>query len=492
MSSPTTATGEGSRPGRDEPARAGAPRRRHRPRGAQPPSRRADGPPAEAPGSRRAGTSPGRSRTGPAPSPSPTAAQEWTGGPPGRRGPPRPGPDGARPSGRDRPRRRAGLGTAARLDDLRRRRPRGRRPAGPDRDLAGAPRQGGPAGQRAPRPRGLAGPGRVRHRLPARAVDRAEVRGHRRPAARRRPGAAAVPRPLLEAPHRRARPDRQRQRGVRRPLAAARRRGRPQVRRLVQDPPVQGLLLGTDDGDEFWTGGRPPGRGPARRPPAAADRAPRPAAHRRWSARSPVAERCRERRPTADGRQPAPPHGPACATCCPCCAHRRAGAAAGLSLVGAAAAGPAGPVGRVIDAVGAAGRSAGRAPPRLVLVASALLGPRSSTCSSARRRASSSPPGGPSPTGCCGCPSPSTTAAHRRPDVAGGADTTLLRATVTSGVVDVAGSVVMGVGALVAMALVDVWLLLVTVVSVAIGRRRRPRLRGVRGCRGRRRRRSAP
>ncbi len=41
-----------------------------------------------------------------------------------------------------------------------------------------------------------------------------------------------------------------------------------------------------------------------------------------------------------------------------------------------------------------------------------------------------------------------------------GADTTLLRATVTSGVVDVAGSVVLGVGAVVAMALVDVWLLL--------------------------------
>jgi hypothetical protein len=28
----------------------------------------------------------------------------------------------------------------------------------------------------------------------------------------------------------------------------------PQVRRLVQDPAVHGLLLGTDDGDEFWTG----------------------------------------------------------------------------------------------------------------------------------------------------------------------------------------------------------------------------------------------
>ena len=50
-----------------------------------------------------------------------------------------------------------------------------------------------------------------------------------------------------------------------------------------------------------------------------------------------------------------------------------------------------------------------------------------------------------------------------------GADTTLLRATVTSGVVDVAGSVVLAVGAVIAMALVDGWLLLLTVVSVAIG-----------------------
>ncbi|MGY1671557.1 ABC transporter ATP-binding protein [Geodermatophilus sp. SYSU D00710] len=50
-----------------------------------------------------------------------------------------------------------------------------------------------------------------------------------------------------------------------------------------------------------------------------------------------------------------------------------------------------------------------------------------------------------------------------------GADTTLLRATVTSGVVEVAGSAVVAVGALVAMALVDVWLLLVTVTAVAVG-----------------------
>jgi ABC-type multidrug transport system fused ATPase/permease subunit len=50
-----------------------------------------------------------------------------------------------------------------------------------------------------------------------------------------------------------------------------------------------------------------------------------------------------------------------------------------------------------------------------------------------------------------------------------GADTTLLRATVTSGIVDIAGSVVIAVGALVAMALVDVWLLLVTVLAVGAG-----------------------
>ncbi len=50
-----------------------------------------------------------------------------------------------------------------------------------------------------------------------------------------------------------------------------------------------------------------------------------------------------------------------------------------------------------------------------------------------------------------------------------GADTTLLRATVTSGVVDVAGSAVLAIGAVIAMALVDGWLLLLTVASVAIG-----------------------
>jgi ABC-type multidrug transport system fused ATPase/permease subunit len=50
-----------------------------------------------------------------------------------------------------------------------------------------------------------------------------------------------------------------------------------------------------------------------------------------------------------------------------------------------------------------------------------------------------------------------------------GADTTLLRATVTGGVVEIAGSAVVAVGALVAMALVDGWLLLVTVVAVTVG-----------------------
>ncbi|MCZ2822981.1 MULTISPECIES: ABC transporter ATP-binding protein [unclassified Modestobacter] len=50
-----------------------------------------------------------------------------------------------------------------------------------------------------------------------------------------------------------------------------------------------------------------------------------------------------------------------------------------------------------------------------------------------------------------------------------GSDTTLLRAAVTSGVVELVGSVVVGVGALIAMALVDVWLLLVTVLAVSVG-----------------------
>ena len=73
-----------------------------------------------------------------------------------------------------------------------------------------------------------------------------------------------------------------------------------------------------------------------------------------------------------------------------------------------------------------------------------------------------------------------------------GADTTLLRATVTSGVVEVAGSLVVGLGALVAMALVDVGLLLVTVAAVALGvdRGRVHRPAGCAAPRGGRRRRS--
>jgi ABC-type multidrug transport system fused ATPase/permease subunit len=50
-----------------------------------------------------------------------------------------------------------------------------------------------------------------------------------------------------------------------------------------------------------------------------------------------------------------------------------------------------------------------------------------------------------------------------------GSDTTLLRATVTGGVIEIVGSAVVAVGALVAMALVDGWLLLVTVTAVGLG-----------------------
>ena len=50
-----------------------------------------------------------------------------------------------------------------------------------------------------------------------------------------------------------------------------------------------------------------------------------------------------------------------------------------------------------------------------------------------------------------------------------GADTTQLRSAVTSGVVELVGSAVVGLGALVAMALVDGWLLLVTVGAVSVG-----------------------
>jgi len=50
-----------------------------------------------------------------------------------------------------------------------------------------------------------------------------------------------------------------------------------------------------------------------------------------------------------------------------------------------------------------------------------------------------------------------------------GADTTLLRTVVTSGLVDVVSGLVIAVGALVAMATVDLLLLGITVVAVAVG-----------------------
>ncbi|WP_232797243.1 ABC transporter ATP-binding protein [Blastococcus atacamensis] len=153
--------------------------------------------------------------------------------------------------------------------------------------------------------------------------------------------------------------------------------------------------------------------------------------------------------------------------------HRRSlGLAAGLSLVGAAAA-LAQPalVARVIDAVGA-GRSVAAAVGALVvvLVVGAVLGAAQQFVLQR--------------TGEGVVLTTRRTLADRllRLPVAEydrrrtgdlmsrvGADTTLLRATVTSGIVEIAGSVVIAVGALVAMALVDVWLLLVTLLAVGLG-----------------------
>ena len=196
----------------------------------------------------------------------------------------------------------------------------------------------------------------------------------------------------------------------------------PQVRRLAQDPAVHGLLLGTDDGDEFWTAAGHLAVDPARRAPAPAARAPRPPAERRRRrAVRRLLSRPGEHRPgrARPGQAPAPDT----AGTAPAAGlrdllpllrpHRRSLVlAAGLSLAGAAAA-LAQPalVGRVITAVGG-GRS--RAPARRSSSSWCWWRARSwvrssSTCCSGRRRASSSPPGGPSPTGCCGCPSPSTT-----------------------------------------------------------------------------------
>ena len=179
---------------------------------------------------------------------------------------------------RGRPGRGAELGAAAGLDRLGRQRSRGRRPRRAHRRCPRAAGQGGPRGGGAARPGRPAGPRRVRRRLPVGQAVGRQVRRDRRAAARCGAGPAALPGAAVEAPHRRAGAGAQRQRGFdsRWQLLAA--EDGPQVRRLVQDPAVQGLLLGTDDGDEFWTGVGHPGRRPPRRPPAAAHRAPRPAA----------------------------------------------------------------------------------------------------------------------------------------------------------------------------------------------------------------------
>ena len=103
-----------------------------------------------------------------------------------------------------------------------------------------------PAGQRAARPGGHAGAGRLRHRLPAGPVAGAEVRGDRGAPARRRAGAPALPGPVLAAPHRRARPGPQRRTRRSTPAGCC---SRPRTARRCagssQDPTVQGLLLGT-------------------------------------------------------------------------------------------------------------------------------------------------------------------------------------------------------------------------------------------------------
>ena len=132
--------------------------------------------------------------------------------------------------------------------------------------------------------RGRAGhprPGRLRHRLPAGPLVVRAVRDHRGAAAGRRPAASGSPR---------------RASGGTAPAAwsrwpaATRRSTRagccwpPRTTRSCsawcRTPRVQGLLLGSDDGDEFWSAAGHRRRHPARRPPAAADRAPRAAAHR--------------------------------------------------------------------------------------------------------------------------------------------------------------------------------------------------------------------
>ena len=280
-------------------------------------------PPKERPGSRRAGTCRPRRRTatcrpprrtatcrpsdaGPQPDADPTWDRQPdvdpTWGPPP--GPPLPAPGAhpprpVRPAGprrgregvrlRGRRRRRPGLGAAAGLDDLRRQRPRGRRPAGPGRLRAGAADEGPPPGQRAAGPLRTARPRRVRHRLRLRALRRAGVRGHGGPAAGRRPRAAALPRPVLEAPHRRARPDPQRRRGVRHPLDAARRRGQPAGAPAGAGPGGARPAPGHRRRRRVLDGGRPPRRRPARTGTAPSCSSTTPACSAPSSARCPPA-----------------------------------------------------------------------------------------------------------------------------------------------------------------------------------------------------------
>ena len=280
MSSPRDRDGDGfdDRPddgsGWREPAHLGGERAAAEPTAASPR--------AAASGSRRAGTCPPADpdRTDAAR----RARQERTGGPRFGDGPRAPDPMERAFTLRDRPRRRAGLGAAARLDGLR------RRAVPQDAVLAelvaSAPvraRQGAPAGQRAARPRRHPGAGRLRRRLPVGPVARAAVRGHRgarcsapcRASGSPRPGSGSTaPAGSCRSPAANEAFDA--------PLAAARGRGRPAgapPRRRT--PPSRACCSARDDGDEFWTGAGHRRGDPARRSPAAADRAPRPAAHRR-------------------------------------------------------------------------------------------------------------------------------------------------------------------------------------------------------------------
>ena len=197
-----------------------------------------------------------------------------------------------------RPRRRPGLGAPARLDDLRRQGTRGRRPARPARDRAGPPGQGGPAGRRAARPGGtleLVAFDIVyplgRPLVPQYAVTAAPLLGDRA-------GAAAHPGPVLEARHRRARAGAQRRTTPSTPAGCCSRPRTPRVRRLVAGPRRPGPAARQRRRRRVLDGRRSRRGDPARRPPAAADRAPRPAAHRaRGRARRPRTE------PSGGGRR---------------------------------------------------------------------------------------------------------------------------------------------------------------------------------------------